>query len=144
MGQKKLSEKDEKVYQRKNTDQKNKNQKTTKDKVDKPKKIKIMKNKKFFFGWENIKWVISELGKMYSSKPSFFSKKRIESGIAFVIAQWGMIFFLLEKHSEMSITDLVMWTGVEFAVSGYIIHQIQKEKKEEDLPTTDEDQPEIN
>jgi hypothetical protein len=132
------------VYQRKNTGQKNKNQKTTKDKVDKPKKIKIMKNKKFFFGWENIKWVISELGKMYSSKPSFFSKKRIESGIAFVIAQWGMIFFLLEKHSEMSITDLVMWTGVEFAVSGYIIHQIQKEKKEEDLPPTDEDQPEIN
>ena len=144
MGQKKLSEKEEKVYQRKNTDQKNKNQKTTKDKVDKPKKIKIMKNKKFFFGWENIKWVISELGKMYSSKPSFFSKKRIESGIAFVIAQWGMIFFLLEKHSEMSITDLVMWTGVEFAVSGYIIHQIQKEKKEEDVPSTEEDQPEIN
>lgn len=104
-----------------------------------------MKNSKFFFGWENIKWVISELGKMYSSKPSFFSKKRIESGIAFVIAQWGMIFFLLEKHSDMSITDLVMWTGVEFAVSGYMIHQIQKEKKEETLPPpTEEDQPEIN
>ena len=110
----------------------------------KEQKSRTMKNNKFFFGWENIKWVISELGKMYSSKPSFFSKKRIESGIAFVIAQWGMIFFLLEKHSEMSITDLVMWTGVEFAVSGYIIHQIQKEKKEEDLPPTDEDQPEIN
>ena len=104
-----------------------------------------MKNSKFFFGWENIKWVISELGKMYSSKPSFFSKKRIESGIAFVIAQWGMIFFLLEKHSDMSITDLVMWTGVEFAVSGYMIHQIQKEKKEETLPPpSEEDQPEIN
>jgi hypothetical protein len=44
----------------------------------------------------------------------------------------------------MSITDLIMWTGVEFAVSGYIIIQIQKEKKEENLPTTDEDQPEIN
>jgi len=43
-----------------------------------------MENKKFFFGWENIKWVISELGKMYSSKPSFFSKKRIESGVAFI------------------------------------------------------------
>ena len=40
MGQKKLSEKEEKVYQRKNTDQKNKNQKTTKDKVDKQIKIK--------------------------------------------------------------------------------------------------------
>jgi ribosomal protein S17E len=25
-----------------------------------------------------------------------------------------------------------MWAGVEFAISGYIIHQIQKEKKTEE------------
>jgi len=67
--------------------------------------------------------------KTNSSKESFFSKKRIESGIAFIIAQWGMIFFLLEKHSTLTMTDLIMWAGVEFAISGYIIHQIQKEKK---------------
>lgn len=84
-----------------------------------------------FFGWKNIKWFIREVTNMYSSKESFFSKKRLESGIAFVIAQWGMIFFLLEKHSTLTMTDLVMWAGVEFAISGYIIHQIQKEKKTE-------------
>lgn len=90
-----------------------------------------MKNK-LFFGWQNIKWFFREIGNMYSSKTSFFSKKRIESGVAFAVAQWGMIFFLLEKHSVLTMTDLIMWSGVEFAISGYIIHQIQKEKKTEE------------
>jgi hypothetical protein len=89
----------------------------------------LEKSKKYFFGWANIKFVLSEIVKMYSSKPSFFSKKRIESGVAFAIAQWGMIFFLLEKHTEMTSSDLAIWAGIEFAVSGYILNQIQKEKK---------------
>lgn len=84
---------------------------------------------KLFFGWENIKWFIKEIGNMYSSKSSYFSKKRIESGVAFIVAQWGMIFFLLEKHTVMTSSDLAIWAGIEFAVSGYIINQIQKEKK---------------
>jgi hypothetical protein len=95
--------------------------------------------KKLFFGWDNTKWVIRELGKIYTSKKSVFSKKRIESGIAFIVAQWGMIFFLLEKHSSLTMTDLIMWAGVEFAISGYIIHQIQREKNIEDVDTSDEE-----
>jgi hypothetical protein len=82
-----------------------------------------------FFGWENIKWFIREIREMYSSSNSYFSKKRIESGVAFAVAQWGMIFFLLEKHTEMTSSDLAIWAGIEFAVSGYIVNQIQKEKK---------------
>jgi hypothetical protein len=89
----------------------------------------LEKSKKYFFGWANIKFVLFEIVKMYSSKPSFFSKKRIESGVAFAVAQWGMIFFLLEKHTEMTSSDLAIWAGIEFAVSGYIVNQIQKEKK---------------
>jgi len=86
--------------------------------------------KKLFFGWENLKWFFREIGNMYSSKTSFFSKKRIESGVAFAVAQWGMIFFLLEKHSVLTMTDLIMWAGVEFAKSGNIeINQISKIKK---------------
>ncbi len=87
------------------------------------------KKKKWFFGWENIKWVIKELVKIYSPQDSFFSKKRIESGVAFLIAQWGMIFFLLEKHSTLSMGEFLLWAGAEFAVSGYIINKIQKEKQ---------------
>ena len=77
------------------------------------------------------KWLKTEILNMYSSKPSFFSKKRVESGIAFLIGQWGMVFFLLEKHSIMTTSDLAIWAGIEFAVSGYMLNQIQKEKKAE-------------
>ncbi len=86
-------------------------------------------SKKYFFGWGNIKKGITEIIRIYSEKPSFFSKKRIESGIAFIIAEWGMIFFLLKKYPNLTMTDLVMWATIQFGVSGYIIYQIQKEKK---------------
>jgi hypothetical protein len=46
--------------------------------------------KKWFFGWFNIKFLIKELVKLYSNEPSYFSKKRVESGIAFIVGQWGM------------------------------------------------------
>jgi len=95
-----------------------------------------MKNKTYFLGWTNIKWFISEIGKIYSGGESYFSKKRIESGIAFIVAQWGMIYFLLEKLSTMTSSDMAIWAGIEFAVSGYIINQIQKEKKQDQ--TTEE------
>lgn len=99
-----------------------------------------MANGKYFFGWENIKWGIKELMNVYSSKHSYFSKKRIESGIAFLISQWGMIFFLLKRYEGMTTSDFLFWAGVEFAVSGYMINQIQKEKAEH-LDQDNPDQP---
>jgi hypothetical protein len=81
-----------------------------------------------------LKWLKTEILNMYSAKPSFFSKKRVESGIAFLIGQWGMVFFLLEKHTIMTASDLAIWAGIEFAISGYMLNQIQKEKKVEVSP----------
>ncbi len=85
---------------------------------------------------EKINWFWKEIGFMYSSKPSFFSKKRIESGISFIIAQWGMIYYFLEHHSKMDMGSMLMWSGAEFALAGYMINQIQKEKKKpsEEIP----------
>jgi len=94
-------------------------------------KEKKSTEKKFFFGWNNMKWMLKELLNVYSSKNSYFSKKRIESGLAFIIAQWGMIFFLLEKHATLSMGEFLLWAAAEFAVSGYIINKIQQEKKTE-------------
>jgi hypothetical protein len=91
-----------------------------------------MKNKKYFFGWSNIKKLITEVVNIYSTKPSFFSKKRIESGIAFIIAEWGMVFFMLKKYPDLTMTDIVMWATIQFTISGYILHQIQKQKKTDD------------
>jgi hypothetical protein len=91
-----------------------------------------MKNKKYFFGWDNIKWFISEIGKQYSNSDSYFSKKRVESGVAFSVGQIGLIFFLFKKYETLSMSDVVMWATLEFAIAGYIINQIQKEKKDEE------------
>jgi hypothetical protein len=87
--------------------------------------------KRYFFGWSNCKWFLRELRDIYSNKNSFFSKKRVESGIAFIIAQWGMIFFLLQKYQTLTMGEFILWAAAEFAVSGYIINKIQKEKESE-------------
>jgi hypothetical protein len=107
-------------------------------------KIITMANKKetttkskWFFGWQNIKFGFRELINIYSSKDSYFSKKRIESGLAFIIAQWGMIFFLMENHSTLTMGEFLLWAAAEFAVSGYIINKIQSEKKVESDATSD-------
>lgn len=91
-----------------------------------------MENKKLFFGWTNIKWFITELVNLFSNKPSYFSKKRFESSIAFIVGQYGMVYFLITNMSKMVTSDIVLWAGVEFAIAGYIVSQIQKEKKTTD------------
>lgn len=90
--------------------------------------MKNIWNRKYFFGWENIRWGIKNIILIYSSKSSFFSKKRIESGIGFVIAEWGMIFWLLKKYDVMTTTDFGIWASIQFFVAGYILNQIEKSK----------------
>lgn len=105
-----------------------------------------MAQKNYFFGWTNIKWFITELSKMYSAKPSYFSKKRIESGVAFAIAQVGMVFFLIMKYESLLMSDFLWWAAAEFAVSGYIINAIQKEKNQNSAtpsPTEPEESVEV-
>ena len=87
-----------------------------------------MKNK-WFFGWTNIKFLIKELIKLYSNEPSYFSKKRVESGIAFLVGQFGMVYFLVINIDKLTTSDIALWAGIEFAIAGYIVNQIQKEKK---------------
>ena len=84
---------------------------------------------KKFFGWTNIKWTIKELINVYSAKKSYFSKKRLESGMSFLIGQFGMVYFMIQNHETMTSSDLAIWAGIEFAISGYMINQIQSEKK---------------
>jgi hypothetical protein len=85
--------------------------------------------RKWFFGWSNIRWFIQEVGKIYSSSSSYFSKKRIESGVAFIIGQWGMIYFLIVNIDKMTASDIAIWGGMEFAIAGYMLTQIEKAKE---------------
>lgn len=92
---------------------------------------------KTFFGYSNFKWMVKELIKMYSGEKSYFSKKRIESGIAFIILQWGMIHWMVINVEEISASDLGVWAGIEGAICGWMISKIQSEKKDiKDNPPT--------
>lgn len=90
-----------------------------------------------------IKWFVKEILNIYSIKTSYFSKKRVESGVAFLIAQFGMMFFLLKKIDTMDIYELSIWAGMEFLIAGYTVTQIQKEKKNKEIEEVDETQPPV-
>lgn len=90
-------------------------------------KNKFLSSISSFFS--KIGWIIKELIKVFSAEKSYFSKKRIESAVAFVIGQYGMIYFLLKHIDTMTTSDITLWAGVEFLIAGYVINQIQKEKK---------------
>ena len=79
--------------------------------------------------FKNVKWFFTEVMKIYSAEPSYFSNKRIESGVAFAIAQSGMIYYLYEHHAKLTMGEFLLWASVEFAVAGYIVNKIQSEKK---------------
>ena len=87
--------------------------------------------KKYFFGWKNIKWIVRELRDLYSDKSTYFSKKRVESGVAFLVGQFGMVYWLSQNIDTLSSSDIVLWAGVEFAIAGYMVNAIQKEKKDD-------------
>jgi hypothetical protein len=114
----------------------------TKDNKVSPKPLKASLIKYGFFGWNNFKWLIIELRDIYSNKDSYFSKKRIESGIAFTLMQWGMVSYFVYKCESMDIYDLLIWASIQGIICGYTINKIQKEKNDVVQPT-DESGPDI-
>lgn len=92
----------------------------------------------------NVSWFLKEIGKIYSGEKSYFSKKRIESGIAFIIAEWGMIYYMIVKIDTFTSVELLTWASIQFCVAGYIVTQIQKEKCGADKTAeTKEEEPEV-
>ena len=83
----------------------------------------------YFFGWTNIKWIIRELVAMYSSKPSYFSKKRVESSIAFMSAIIVILSYIYTHWTTIQNSDILADASLLFVIAGYAVHQIQSEKK---------------
>jgi hypothetical protein len=114
-------------------------------------KMKAVRN--WFTNVKNkIKWFVTEIMNMYSAHDSHFSKKRVESGVAFLIAQFGMVFFLVKKidtmdvyelSDTMDVYELSIWAGMEFLIAGYTVTQIQKEKKNKVVEEPSGDEPQL-
>ena len=88
-----------------------------------------LKYKEHFFGWENIKWLIRELVKMYSKEESFFSYKRFQMGVAFFIYTQGSLWAL--SNLVHTIGDFELWAIPNLLIAGYTLNKVQQEKKDE-------------
>ena len=77
--------------------------------------MKLFK-KKFFFGWNNIKWFIRECRNIASGKKSFFSQKRIQQLVAFGVLMWGAVYYMINKVATMGAADFVLWSTVPASI----------------------------
>lgn len=75
-----------------------------------------------------ITWYLKELIAMYSAGETFFSKKRIESGIAFLFALIVTIYYVYQKIDIMDIWQFGYIMTTWLFIAGYTVNQIQKEK----------------
>lgn len=88
-------------------------------------------NKKHhFIGFTHFKWFVLNIIKIYSNEKSYFSKKRLESGAAFTVGMWGMIYWFIINAHTVDINNVIIWIAPLFFISGYQLSQIQKEKNE--------------
>jgi hypothetical protein len=88
-----------------------------------------MKLPKMFFGWANLKWLVKEFIAMYSTKDSYFSKKRFESSIAFLGAMGLVLAHAYYSRVTITNSEILADAALLFAIAGYTVNQIQKEKK---------------
>lgn len=77
----------------------------------------------------NLRWFVREIVKLYSGEPSYFSKKRIESAIAFSFAFWMTVYYLRRNIDGMDIWSFGYILTVWLFIAGYTVSQIQREKK---------------
>lgn len=89
-----------------------------------------MKIPKTFIGWTNIKWLIKQLIAMYSSKPSYFSKKRFESSIAFLCAIFLIVGHAIYNRATITNSEIIADAVVLFGIAGYTVKMIENSKKE--------------
>ena len=87
-----------------------------------------LQDRKFFFGWANIKFVIVELIKTFSNKPSFFSSKRIERALFVGTGMGSIVYYIIVNISKLSSGEIIALSSVLLACGGYLLKQSQTEK----------------
>jgi len=85
----------------------------------------MLKYRNGFFGWNNFKWLIVELRKMYSNEPSHFSYKRFQMGSAFFMYSQGSMYALSAFVTDMA--TFIVWATPNLLIAGYTLNKIQKE-----------------
>lgn len=82
---------------------------------------------KGFFGWENSKWFIRQIRDTFSNKPSYFSRKRIESFFIFINATILLDIWLYKNIDDLNWEGMVAIYGAQMIYAGYQVTQIRKD-----------------
>lgn len=84
--------------------------------------------------WQKFKWLVWEFVKVASGEPSFFSKKRLESGLAFMLFYFAEIIWLTYKShfatERLTNSEFIANMVIVLLVAGYNVKKIQEEKSE--------------
>jgi len=91
--------------------------------------MKFPKLPKCFFGWTNLKWLIKEFIAMYSTRDSYFSKKRFESSIAFLSGVGIILSYVWLHRFTIQNSEVLADAAILFGIAGYQLNAIQREKK---------------
>ena len=96
-----------------------------------------MKLPKTFFGWTNLKWFIREFAAMYSTRDSYFSKKRFESSMAFLGGYGIILYHVWANMTTITNSEILADAVVLFGVAGYTVSKIQAEKAVNPTPANE-------
>jgi len=78
-------------------------------------------------------WLVKEILKTFSNKPSFFSSKRIERAVAFVSGEITLLSFFFYNLKSLPTIEAIMIATVFFAVAGYVLNKTEKSKDSSNL-----------
>lgn len=78
---------------------------------------------------------------MYSNQPSFFSKKRVNEGVAFYSAVITDLYYVWSHMTTIASSEALCHFGGLAALAGYHLNEIQKEKRDLLPPSNDPNPP---
>ena len=77
-----------------------------------------------------LKALIRKIFDIYSNKPSYLSKKRVESGLAFVVGEIGYVIYFIYNLDSLTTTEVIALSTLQFTIAGYLVNNIQKQKRD--------------
>lgn len=91
---------------------------------------KVDQNEKPLFTWKQMRWFLVELVCTFSDKPSFFSRKRIESFILFTNGMALLDFYYIKQYSQLKTPEVLAIFAANMGYAGWQVTQIRKDIKE--------------
>jgi hypothetical protein len=95
-----------------------------------------MKNKTYFFGWTNIKWLLRQLLATFSDEPSYITSKRLERFGMYSSSMFVFLDYYRRNRTHISVGECIAMVTLMLGYAGYNSYQMRKEKQESSGTTT--------